>query len=182
MAKIKDAKKSNFSLKKFKLQDSKVVADYNYLHDDNHGEIREYKGVKIPLQAHPDLVSLYNQLREYVLREFYIEPTSENLTLVDVTSVQIMDRKVLISANFNTLHGEVVNLNTSKIDLDGAESGVESEIDVIVDSVVDEVFKYLFKGKRADPTLFEEVEEKKTDEVVKFVKGGLNVSSHAAQC
>lgn len=166
MAKIKEPKKSNFTLKKFKLKDNRVIADYNYLHDEQNNEIREYNGVKIPLLAHPDLISLYNQLREYVLREFYIEPNSENLTLVDVTGVQILDRKVLISSNFNTLHGEIVNLNTSKINLDESESGFEAEIDVIIDAIIDEVFQYLFKGKYSNPTLFGDDKEE--------VKGGLN--------
>lgn len=160
MAKIKDAKKVNFTLKKFKIKDGKVITDYKYIHDENpDSEIREYNGVKIPLQPHPDLVSLYNQLREYVLKEFYIEPTDENLMQVVVSSVSVENRFCVINAEFDTLHGKKVNLSTSKINLDENESGLEDEIDVIIDSINDEVFQYLFKGKRADPTLFQEVEK-----------------------
>jgi hypothetical protein len=170
MAKIKDAKKANFVLKKFKIKDGKVVTDYNYLHDENpDAEIREYKGVKIPLQPHPDLVSLYNQLREYVLKEFYIDPSAENIMQVEVTSVSIENRLCVISTEFDTLHGKKVPLQTSKINLDDNESGLEDEIDVVLDSIIDEVFSYLFKGKRADPTLFQDSE--KAPEKV----GGLNV-------
>ena len=170
MAKIKDAKKVNFTLKKFKIKDSKVITDYKYLHDENpDSEIREYNGVKIPLQPHPDLVSLYNQLREYVLKEFYIEVTDENLMQVVVSSVSVENRLCVINAEFDTLHGGKVNLSTSKINLDDNESELEDEIDVVLDSIIDEVFQYLFKGKRADPTLFQD-DEKAPEKV-----GGLNV-------
>jgi len=169
MAKIKDAKKMNFTLKKFKIKDGKVITDYKYLHDENpDSEVREYNGVKIPLQPHPDLVSLYNQLREYVLKEFYIEVTDENLMQVNVTSVSVDNRLCVINSEFDTLHGSKVPLNTSKINLDDNESGLESEIDVVLDSIIDEVFQYLFKGKRADPTLFQDEEKVEP-------KSGLNV-------
>lgn len=161
MATIKNAKKENFELKKFKIKDGKAIADYVYKHDENpDSEKRLYPGVKIPLQPHPDLISLFNQLREYVLREFYIEPTTENLAQVKVNSIHLSgeDEKlsVIISSNFDTLHSKKVALNTSSILLSGSDTGLEAEIDAILDSVIDEVFQYLFKGKRADPTLFEE--------------------------
>lgn len=35
MAKIKDAKKENFELKKIKIKDNKVITDYAYIHDEN---------------------------------------------------------------------------------------------------------------------------------------------------
>jgi len=172
MAKIKDAKKTNFTLKKFKIKDGKVVTDYNYLHDENpDSETREYKGVKIPLQPHPDLVSLYNQLREYVLKDFYIESTPENLMQVDVTSVSVDNRLCIINAEFDTLHGSKVNISTSKINLDDNETSLESEIDAVLDSIHDEAFEYLFRGKRADPTLFQDEEKEEP-------KSGLNVDDN----
>jgi len=159
MSKIKDAKKANFELKKFKLVKGTAVASYKYLHDEKEVHEKRIYDVKIPGKPHIDLVSLYNQLREYVCREFYIEPSAENLTLVDVTSVSIDNRLCVINANFNTLHGGVISLLTSKINLDDNESGLEEEIDAIVDAINDEVFQYLFKDKRADPELFSEVAE-----------------------
>lgn len=158
MSKIKDAKKNNFVLKKFKIKNGVVITDYHYTHDENPDlETREYKGVKIPLQPHPDLISLYNQLSEYVLKEFYIDYTNDNLMQLNVTSVSIENRLCVIDAEFDTLHGKKVNISTSKINLDGNVSGLESEIDVVLDSIIDETFKYLFKGKRADPEIFDNV-------------------------
>lgn len=168
MATIKNAKKQNFELKKIKIKDGKVIVDYVYKHDENpDSEKRIYPGVKIPLQPHPDLISLFGQLREYVLREFYIEPTTENLAQVKVNSISLSgeDEKlsVVISSNFDTLHAKTVALNTSSILLSGDDTGLEAEIDVIVDSIIDETFNYLFKGKRADPTLFQSQDDSKKE-------------------
>lgn len=159
MAAIKNAKKTNFKLKKFVINDGKTSVDYSYKHDENpDSEIRVYPGVKIPLQPHPDLVSLFNQFREYVLKEFYIDPTVENLAQVTVKSITLSgdgdNTGIIISSVFDTLHGGKVALNTSNIILSGEDTGLEAEIDAILDSIIDEVFQYLFKGKRADPTLF----------------------------
>lgn len=164
MSKIKDAKKSNFQLKKFKIKDGKTIADYFYKHDENpDSEKREYPGVKIPLQPHPDLISLFNQLREYVLKDFYIEPTIENLAQVKINSISVSGEDenlaVIISSTFETLHSQKVALNTGRIIMSNTDTGLEAEIDVILDSIIDEVFQYLFKGKRADPTLFEQPTE-----------------------
>lgn len=164
MATIKNAKKENFELKKFKIKDGRVITDYSYKHDENiDKEKRFYPGVKVPLQPHPDLISLFGQLREYVLRDFYIDPTPENLAQIRINSISLHgedDKKsVIISSRFDTLHSKTVALNTGSILLSGTDTGLEAEIDVIIDSIIDESFQYLFKGKRADPTLFEEKEE-----------------------
>lgn len=120
---------------------------------------RIYPGIKIPLQPHHDLTSLFNQLREYVLRDFYIEPSLENLAQITINSISLNgeDEKltVIISSTFETLHSEKTALNTGRILLNDDNTGLEAEINAIVDSIIDETFKYLFKGKRADPTLFE---------------------------
>ncbi|ASD51644.1 hypothetical protein [Flavobacterium phage FCOV-F18] len=146
--------KSNFDLKKVKFDGKKVLVEYDYSHKRQDFNEKWTNGTKIPCVPHPDLIALFNQLREYVLKEFYVEPTVDNLSLVDITTVSLDDRKCVISANFNTLHGGIVNVNTSKIDLDYSETGLEAEIDAIVDAMIDEVFKLLFENKRADPTLF----------------------------
>ena len=161
MAKFK-AKKENFNLTQFKLKDGKGIINYSYLHDENpHKEIREYNSVKIPLLIHDDLKSLLNQLREYVLKEYYIEPTPENLMQVRVNSIKIENRLCVIGCEFDTLHGGTVNLTTSKIMLDESHTELESEIDAILDSIITEVYDYIFNCKTSAPELFEEVEESK---------------------
>ena len=174
MSKIKDAKKANFELKKFKFTEKNTIAEYLYLHEEKN-EKRNYI-VKTPAKAHPDLWSLFNQLREYVCREFYIEPTPENLLQVDVNSISVENRLCVISVTFDTLHGKKVSVSTSKINLDDNETGLEEEIDAIIDAVNDEVFQYLFKDKRADPELFSE-ENAEDSEPKEEVKSGLNIST-----
>lgn len=190
MAAIKNAKKKNFELKKFKIKNNRVITDYVYLHDENpDSEKREYKGVIIPLLPHPDLTCLFLQLREYLLREFYIEPSVENINQVTITSINLSgeDEKlgVIICGVLESLHGGKLAMNSSRIVFAKDETGLEGEIDVIVDTLVDESFKYLFEGKRADPTLFQEFEG--TEDIQTFDaevipakeekrKGGLNVA------
>ena len=154
MAKFK-AKKENFKLTLFKLKDGKGIANYVYTHDENpEKESREYSSVKIPLLVHEDLTSLFNQLREYILKEYYIEPTPENLMQVRVNSIKLENRLCTVGCEFDTLHGGTVNLSTSKIMLDENETELESEIDAIVDSIFDEVFEYIFNCKTSAPELF----------------------------
>lgn len=186
MAAIKDAKKGNFELKKLKIKSGKVITDYVYLHDENpDSEKREYKGVVVPLIPHPDLNSLFSQLREYLLKDFYIDATPENIMYLEITSINLSGeeekRGLIINGVFETLHGGKVALNSSRILLEDNATGLEEEIDVIVDAIIDESFKYLFKGKRADPTLFEPLEEITDVKVKKELpdeenKSGLNVS------
>ena len=188
MAKITDAKRPNFELKKFKLKNNRVITDYTYLHDENpDSEKREYKGVMIPLLPHPDLTCLFLQLREYLLREFYIEPTAENINQVTISSINLSGENeslgVIICGVLESLHGGKVPLNSAKIVFSKSDTGLEGEIDVIIDALIDEAFKYLFKGKRADPTLFEDSDVNETKvfdaEVIptkERPKGGLNVA------
>ena len=184
MSKIKDAKKANFELKKFKIKDGKVISDYTYLHDENpDSEKRLYPGVRIPLQPHQDLTCLFLQLREYLLKEYYIEATPENLCQVTVTSISLSGEDenlgVVISGVLESLHGGKIAMNTSRIVFSKDDTGLEGEVDAIIDSVIDEGFKYLFKGKRADPTLFEETENEEKKEVVEQKEkpaSGLNVT------
>lgn len=192
MAQIKDAKKANFELKKFKVKNGKVVTDYIYRHDENpDAEFREYKGVVIPLQPHPDLLMLFSQLREYLLRDYYIEPSAENLMQVEISSVGLSGSDetygCIINGVLDGLNGGRLALNSSRIVFSKDESGIEQEVEVIIDSIIDESFKYLFKGKRADPTLFEsldadsDVEDKEVLDaevmsVPKPRKAGLNVA------
>lgn len=187
MSKLKDGKKENFELLKFKIKDGKGVVDYRYNHTENpQKETRQYNGVKIPLLVHSDLSSLFTQLREYVLKDIYIEPTAENLMQVTVESVSIENKICVISGKLNCLHGGDISIKTSKINLEESFTGLEAEIDVICDSIIDEVFEYVFKCKSSAPELFAEIEETESTEtkekVVKVIKGGLNAGSHAAQC
>lgn len=184
------AKKENFELLKFKIKDGKGIVDYRFTHLENpEKETREYKGVKIPILVHPDLKSLLSQLREYLLKDIYIEPIPENLMQLEINSISIENRICVISGELDCLHGGKIPVKSSKINLDESFTGLEEEIDAIADSIIDEAFEYVFKCKSSAPELFSELNDSEVDDTevidseplknAKIIKGGLNTSSHA---
>ena len=129
--------------------------------------------------VHPDLLGLFEDLRNIVGRVFGI---TSFLSFIDaeVLSHNVADRArafadellqkievrgiswsgtgdksgVVITAVYETANGLKTCINTPRIVLATISFGFEEELETIVETVKKEVYAYLFKGKQAQMSLF----------------------------
>ena len=129
--------------------------------------------------VHPDLLGLFEDLRNIVGRVFNI---TSFLTFLDaeVVNHNIKDRArafadellqkidvrgiswsgtednvgVVITSVFETPNGLKTCINTPRIKIAQISFGFEEQLETIVDAVKAEVYAYLFKGKQAQLSLF----------------------------
>ena len=129
--------------------------------------------------VHPDLLGLFEDLRNIVARVFNI---TSFLTFLDaeVVNHNVQDRArafadellekievrglswsgtgdksgVVITAVYETANGLKTCINTPRIVLATISFGFEEELEAIVESIKKEVYAYLFKGKQAQMSLF----------------------------
>ena len=139
--------------------------------------------------VHPDLLGLFEDLRNIVARVFNI---TSFLTFLDaeVVNHNIQDRArafadellekievrglswsgtgdksgVVITAVYETANGLKTCINTPRIVLATISFGFEEELETIVETVKKEVYAYLFKGKQAQMSLFGAPEKPADDE------------------
>lgn len=139
--------------------------------------------------VHPDLLGLFEDLRNIVARVFNI---TSFLTFLDaeVVNHNIRDRArafadellekievrglswsgtgdksgVVITAVYETANGLKTCINTPRIVLATISFGFEEELETIVETVKKEVYAYLFKGKQAQLSLFGAPEKPADDE------------------
>lgn len=131
--------------------------------------------------VHPDLLGLFEDLRQIVARVFNI---TSFLTLLESDEMKLTDAKKMIARNFadeliskidvrgvswsgtgdglgvvvtsvfETPNGLKTCINTPRIKLAQISFGFEEELEQIVEAVKREVYAYLFKGKQAQLALF----------------------------
>lgn len=131
--------------------------------------------------VHPDLLGLFDDLRNIVGRVFNI---TSFLTLFDTDEMKLTDAKkmiarkfadellgkievrgiswsgtddnvgVIITSVFETPNGLKTCINTPRIKMAQISFGFEEELEKIVEEVKKEVYAYLFKGKQAQMSLF----------------------------
>ena len=131
--------------------------------------------------VHPDLLGLFDDLRNIVGRVFNI---TSFLTLFDTDEMKLTDAKkmiarkfadellgkievrgiswsgtddnvgVIITSVFETPNGLKTCINTPRIKMAQISFGFEEELEKIVEEVKKEVYAYLFKGKQAQLSLF----------------------------
>ena len=131
--------------------------------------------------VHPDLLGLFDDLRNIVGRVFNI---TSFLTLFDTDEMKLNDAKkmiarkfadellqkidvrgiswsgtgenvgVIITSVFETPNGLKTCINTPRIKMAQISFGFEEELEKIVEEVKKEVYAYLFKGKQAQLSLF----------------------------
>lgn len=131
--------------------------------------------------VHPDLLGLFDDLRNIVGRVFSI---TSFLTLFETDEMKLTDAKkmiarkfadellekievrgiswsgtaenvgVVITSVFETPNGLKTCINTPRIKMDQISFGFEEELETIVEQVKKEVYAYLFKGKQAQMSLF----------------------------
>ena len=139
--------------------------------------------------VHPDLLGLFEDLRNIVARVFNI---TSFLTFLDaeVVNHNIQDRArafadellekievrglswsgtgdksgVVITGVYETANGLKTCINTPRIVLATISFGFEEELETIVETVKKEVYAYLFKGKQAQMSLFGAPEKPADDE------------------
>lgn len=131
--------------------------------------------------VHPDLLGLFEDLRNIVARVFNI---TSFLTLLESDEMKLPESKKMIARNFadellqkievrgvswsgtddnvgviitsvfETPNGLKTCINTPRIKMAQISFGFEEQLEAIVDSVKTEVYAYLFKGKQAQLSLF----------------------------
>ena len=141
--------------------------------------------------VHPDLMGLFDDLRNIVGRVFNITsfltflesddmklPESkkamarsfadELLRKIDVRGVSWSGTDdnvgVVITAVFETPNGLKTCINTPRIKLAQISFGFEEELESIANAIKTEVYEYLFKGKQAQLSLFGEPEQEPESE------------------
>lgn len=133
--------------------------------------------------VHPDLLGLFEDLRNIVGRVFNITSflsllESDEFTLSDAQKAlarsfadQIVEKievrgvawsgtgdntGVVITSVFETTNGLKTCINTPRIKMATISFGFEEELEQIVERIKTEVYAYLFKGKQAQLSLFGE--------------------------
>lgn len=131
--------------------------------------------------VHPDLLGLFEDLRNIVGRVFNI---TSFLTLLESDEMKLPESKrilarnfadellqkievrgiswsgtednvgVVITSIFETPNGLKTCINTPRIKIAQISFGFEEQLETIVDAVKAEVYAYLFKGKQAQLSLF----------------------------
>lgn len=131
--------------------------------------------------VHPDLLSMFTDLRSIVGRVFNI---TSFLTLLESDEMKMPESKKMLARNFadellqkievrgiswsgtgdksgvvitavyETANGLKTCINTPRIVLATISFGFEEELETIVESIKKEVYAYLFKGKQAQMSLF----------------------------
>lgn len=141
--------------------------------------------------VHPDLMGLFDDLRNIVGRVFNI---TSFLTLLESDDMKLPESKkamarsfadellrkidvrgvswsgtddnvgVVITAVFETPNGLKTCINTPRIKLAQISFGFEEELESIANAIKTEVYEYLFKGKQAQLSLFGEPEQEPESE------------------
>lgn len=173
----------DFNLTKVKLVDGGLVANYQ-LTEVIGGEpsVNDYQ-VSADRCIHPDLQSLFKDLRSVVGRVFGL---TSFLTITDGKELGLSEAKkevarayangildkidvrglswsgsdesigIVITSVYETPNGLKTCINTPRIKVAQISFGFEEEIEQIADAIKNEVYEYLFNGKQQQLFLFGE--------------------------
>lgn len=75
------------------------------------------------------------------------------------------NRSVVISSKMEMENGSKCALNSPAIKLNLLKFGFEEDLQEIINGISEEVQRYLYDGKRAEPSLFDQQEEKKENQL-----------------
>lgn len=174
----------NFNLSKIKLDPKGgILAEYQITATvDGEPSVID-RTEKSDGDVHPDLIGLFEDLRSIVARALNI---TSFLTLLESDEMKLPEGKKILARNFadellkkidvrgiswsgtgekagvvitsvyETANGLKTCINTPRIVLSTISFGFEEELETIVESIKTEVYAYLFKGKRAQLSLFGE--------------------------
>lgn len=175
----------NFELKRVKFTPNGLEVDYNDCMNVDGETVKTFHKVKNPEYPHPDLQNEAGKLRWYIVRLMglmnfanitYLSDLSKLDKELDkqfqdffeIQSTRIMIREivrdeekntVIIKYEFTGTDLSLFKMQTPKINLEGEILQFEIDMDTDLEGVKHEIFDYLFKGKRAQLSMFGEIAE-----------------------
>lgn len=172
----------DFQLEKVKLvNNGGICAHYDVTEVVGGTSYTNHYVVDNGMDAHPDLVGLFEDLRPIVARVFninsflsFVEDTANKipakiqeqargfagvlLNNIEVRGVSFSGKDdnvgVVITAVYKTANGLKTCINTPRIKMATISFGFEEELEEIVGKIEREVYAYLFDGKQAQLSLF----------------------------
>lgn len=175
----------NFELKRVKFIPNGLEVDYNDCMNVDGETVKTFHKVKNPEYPHPDLPNVAGKLRGYIVRLMGLM-NFENITYLsdlskqdkelgkqfqdffEIQSTRVLIREivrdeekntVIIKYEFTGVDLSLFKMQTPKINLEGEILKFEIEMDSDLEYMKHEIFDYLFKGKRAQLSMFGEIEE-----------------------
>lgn len=179
----------NFELKRVKFISDGLEVDYNDCINVDGEFSKTFHKVKNPEYPHPDLSRMAANLRNYVAKLMgvmnfaniaYLSDLAKQDKVLDkqfqdffeTQATRIMIREivrdeekntVIIKYEFTGIDFSLFKMQTPKIQLEGETLKFEIGMDTDLENLKHEIFDYLFKGKRAQLSIFDEIQE--SDEV-----------------
>lgn len=175
----------NFELKRVKFIPNGLEVDYNDCMNVDGETVKTFHKVKNPEYPHPDLQNESGKLRKYIVRLMglmnfanitYLSDLSKQDRELDkqfkdffeIQATRIMIREivrdeekntVIIKYEFTGTDLSLFKMQTPKINLEGEILKFEIDVDADLEGMKHEIFDYLFKGKRAQLSMFGEIAE-----------------------
>lgn len=175
----------NFELKRVKFIPNGLEVDYNYCMNVDGETVKAFHKVKNPEYPHPDLQNEAGKLRGYIVRLMglmnfanitYLSDLSKQDKELDkqfkdffeIQATRILIREivrdeekntVIIKYEFTGTDLSLFKMQTPKINLEGEMLQFEIDMDTDLEGMKHEIFDYLFKGKRAQLSMFGEIAE-----------------------
>lgn len=175
----------NFELKRVKFIPNGLEVDYNDCMNLDGETVKTFHKVKNPEYPHPDLQNEAGKLRGYIVRlmglmNFVNITYLSDLSKIDkelgkkfkdffeIQATRILIREivrdeekntVIIKYEFTGTDLSLFKMQTPKINLEGEMLQFEIDMDTDLEGMKHEIFDYLFKGKRAQLSMFGEIAE-----------------------
>lgn len=175
----------NFELKRVKCIPNGLEVDYNDCMNVDGETVKTFHKVKNPEYPHPDLQNEAGKLRGYIVRLMglmnfanitYLSDLSKQDKELDkqfqdffeIQATRIMIREivrdeekntVIIKYEFTGTDLSLFKMQTPKINLEGEILKFEIDLNTDLEGMKHEIFDYLFKGKRAQLSMFGEIAE-----------------------
>lgn len=175
----------NFELKRVKFITNGLEVDYNDRMNVDGVIVKTFHKVKTPEYPHPDLQNEAGKLRGYIVRLMglmnfanitYLSDLSKQDKELDkqfqdffeIQATRIIIREivrdeekntVIIKYEFTGTNLSLFKMQTPKINLEGEILKFEIDMNTDLEGMKHEIFDYLFKGKRAQLSMFGEIAE-----------------------
>lgn len=175
----------NFELKRVKFIPNGLEVDYNDCMNVDGETVKTFHKVKNPEYPHPDLQNEAVKLRGYIVRLMglmnfanitYLSDLSKQdkeldkqfKDFFDIQATRIIIREivrdeekntVIIKYEFTGTDLSLFKMQTPKINLEGEILKFEIDMNTDLEGMKHEIFDYLFKGKRAQLSMFGEIVE-----------------------
>lgn len=175
----------NFELKRVKFIPNGLEVDYNDCMNVDGETVKTFHKVKNPECPHPDLPNAAGKLRGYIVRLMglmnfvnitYLSDLSKQDKELDkqfkdffeIQATRIIIREivrdeekntVIIKYEFTGIDLSLFKMQTPKINLEDEILKFEIDMNTDLEGMKHEIFDYLFKGKRAQLSMFGEIAE-----------------------